>query len=79
MPSEALCGQLQVFSTALQQAVQIIAAKETEVYMTHVDISTSLHYNPAAGTCGDHARTVPVVPGTLPCRPPQHANQEADD
>ena len=31
MPSEALCGQLQVFSAALQQAVQIIYAKEIEV------------------------------------------------
>ena len=31
MPSEALCGQLQAFSAALQQAVEIITAKETEV------------------------------------------------
>ena len=38
MPSEALCGQLQVFSAALQQAVQIIYAKEIEVSHTYMYI-----------------------------------------
>ena len=35
MPSEALCCQLQMFSAALQQAVQIITTKESEVTLTY--------------------------------------------